>query len=306
MKVTLYRRVNENKKFDTITLDDWLHKVTPRAKNVIETLRELNKTDVKEAKTYKTTHLPCTTISGVFDGERKTSQVTETNPIICVDIDEKPEGMTWGELKKMVFDLPYVFYVSLSARGEGVFAMVHYNNKRPISDIFKCLEQDFGYMGITIDKACKDITRLRFVSYDDEPLEKEGEVSMYDGVFLPDFEGFRPQEKRPEKTTSFGGDIDDRFMYKTIDYLIRYCGYRSDSYNDWLLDGFRLATLGQYGHNLFMYLSQMSEGYRESEAERKWRECLGHTEMSKDCLLHYYREAKERIGNDWRTVIRRS
>lgn len=45
-KISLYKRVTETKSM-TITLDDWLHKVTPAAKNHITSLREVNKTDPK-------------------------------------------------------------------------------------------------------------------------------------------------------------------------------------------------------------------------------------------------------------------
>ena len=121
-KISLYKRVTETKSM-TITLDDWLHKVTPAARKPVMDIRETNKTDPKAAKAMKTSNLPCVTISGLFEGERKAGLVTATNPIICVDIDVLPDGMSLDQLKRKVFELPYVFYVSLSARGEGIFAL---------------------------------------------------------------------------------------------------------------------------------------------------------------------------------------
>ena len=171
-KISLYKRVNETKS-QTITLDDWLHKVTPAAKKVVTDIRFTNVSDPKAAKAMKTLNLPCCTISGVFEGERKASLVTEKNPVICIDIDKIPDGIPIEELKKEVFELPYVFYVSLSARGEGIFALIYYNKDNDFLTTFKALEQDFRDLDIEIDKACKDICRLRFVSWDAEPLEKE-------------------------------------------------------------------------------------------------------------------------------------
>ena len=300
-KVSLYKRVNETKSM-TITLDDWLHKVTPAAGKAVKDIRVTNRTDPKGAKAMKTANLPCVTISGVFEGDRRTDKVTATNPIICVDIDEIPDGMTIQDLKKKVFELPYVFYVSLSARGEGIFALVYYNVDRKLIDVFKALQYDFSLMGITIDKACKDICRLRFVSWDAEPLEKE-DVEMYDGEYLEQFANpqFYKEERRQQNV-----QMDDWFTYKTIKYLISNCGYRANNYQDWLMDGFRLATFGQYGHPLFIYLSSVSEGYNQGYAERKWSECVRTTQMSKDCLTHYYAEAKKCLGPDWKTIIRKS
>ena len=302
-KITLYKRVNETNSI-TITLNDWLHKVTPAAKDTILSLRKTNETDPKAAKAMKTLNLPCCTISGVFEGERKASKVTQMNPIICIDIDILPEGMTLEGLKKKVFELPYVFYVSLSARGEGIFALIYYNMEKDFLTTFKSLQYDFKCMGIEIDKACKDICRLRFVSWDSEPLEKE-EVEMYDGEYLEQFADPKFYKEAQAKTDSHI-QTDDWFTYKTIKYLINNCGYRADDYQDWLMDGFRLATFGEYGHALFMHLSQHSDNFNERVAERKWEECVRTTQMSKDCLAYYYGEAKRRLGKNWMFEIRRS
>lgn len=301
-KISLYKRVNETKSV-TITLDDWLHKVTPAAKKAVTDIRDTNRTDPKAAKAMKTANLPCCTISGLFEGERKASKVTSINPIICVDIDKIPEGMTLDGLKKKVFDLPYVFYVSLSARGEGIFALIYYNKEKDFLNTFRALEQDFKDLYIEIDKACKDICRLRYVSWDENPLEKE-EVEMYDGVYLEAF--VNPQFQTHEDKHNQPINIDDWFTYKTIKYLISHCGYRADEYQDWLLDGFRLATFGEYGHPLFIYLSSVSKGYNPNVAERKWNECVRTTTMTRDSLTHYYAEAKKRLGVDWKIIIRNS
>jgi len=300
-KISLYKRVNETKSM-TITLDDWLHKVSPAAKSHILTIRGANEIDPKAAKAMKTVNLPCVTISGVFEGERKASLVTEMNPVICVDIDKIPAGISLEELKNKVFGLPYVFYVSVSARGEGIFALIYYNMEKGFLNTFKSLQYDFIQMGIEIDKACKDICRLRFVSWDENALEKE-EVEMYDGEYLEQFAD--PQFYKDKKVVS-DFKLNDWFTYKTIKYLINNCGYRADEYQDWLMDGFRLATFGDYGHALFMHLSQHSNNFNERVAERKWDECVRTTNMTKDCLAYYYGEAKRRIGPGWMTEIRLS
>lgn len=302
-KISLYKRVNETRSA-TITLDDWLHKITPAAKRCVTDIRFENVSDPKAAKAMKNANLPCCTISGLFEGERKANKVTAINPVICVDIDVLPDGMNLSRLKKKVFDLPYVFYVSLSARGEGIFALIYYNKEKDFLNIFKALQYDFRQMGIEIDKACKDICRLRFVSWDAEPLEKE-EVEMYDGEYLEQFADprFYKEVKEKRDTQVY---MDDYFTYKTIKYLINECGYRADEYQDWLMDGFRLATFGQYGHALFMHLSQHSDNFNERVAERKWEECVRTTQMSKECLAYYYGEAKRRLGSSWKTIIRAS
>lgn len=302
IQISLYRRVNENKSSMTISLDDFLHKLTPASKTTIEKLREVNRTDHKAAKAMKTMNLPCVTISGVFDGFRNIRSVTKTNPVMCIDIDEKADNITWDEMKEKVFNLPYVFYVSLSARGDGIYAMLYYNNENNFLMTFKAIEQEFSNMGITIDNACKDICRLRFVSYDEHPLEKTGEIQMYDKEYVKEFDDPFYENEKPVEFNKY----DIYFLRQTIGYLIRNCGYRADSYSDWLVDGFRLASLGEEGYLPFMAISQNSDGWDERAAQKQWRECLKSTKMNKDSVLHYYSVAKERLGMDWKRIIRNS
>ena len=182
--------------------------------------------------------------------------------------------------------------------------MIYYNQENDFLTTFKSLQYDFKQMGIEIDKACKDICRLRFVSWDEHPMEKE-EVEMYDGEYLEQFAD--PQfYKEVQVKKDIQTHINDWFTFKTIKYLINNCGYRADDYQDWLMDGFRLATFGEYGHSLFMHLSQHSNNFNERVAERKWEECVRTTKMTKDCLAYYYGEAKRRIGPGWMCEIRKS
>lgn len=298
MKVSLFKKCDDNRPFATITLDDYLHKLCPAAKKAVEEIREVNKTDPKSAKAMKLKNLPAVSISAVFDGVRNRDNVLEDNPIFCIDIDELPFAKTWDEVKQDIFNLPYVFYVSLSARGEGLYALMYYNNKNDRERTFEAIREDFSSIGIEIDRACKDVSRLRFVSYDDSPLEKTGEITQYCKM--------KAEERKEYNIKSTSGNLgySDKLTYEVIKYIITYCGYRSNTYDEWLLDGFRLATFKMCGgYELFMYLSSVSDNFNATEAEKKWKECVKSTTMTKDSLLHYYRYAKEHIGVDWKRKI---
>lgn len=298
LKVSLYRRVNDLNSTE-ITLNDWLHKVNVLSAGTITELRSVNMIDPKKAKTLKSNNLPCATISGVFRGERKADQVSERNPVICIDIDDKPSDMTWRELKDRVFALPYVFYCALSARGEGVYALVCFNPANDFLQTFWSLEKEFKEMGIVIDTACKDICRLRFASYDDHPLEKKwyDDIEIYDRTYIPP----TPTIDYTPITHTNAIDID---LVCQVVHLLVVCGnYRADSYEDWLLDGFRLAVLGDRGHPLFMELSRSSANFNEKTAEKKWNECVRTTRMDTNSLLHYYKVARTTFGPGWKKLL---
>lgn len=98
-------------------------------------------------------------------------------------------------------------------------------------------------------------------------------------------------------------NIDITFAFKAITYLILVDKYRSNTYQNWLLDGFRLATLGNVGKLLFIYLSKESENYNESSCLDKFNECVKTTKMKTDSITYYYKLLKEKHGNKWIELV---
>lgn len=305
-KISLYYRVDSVKSLRTITIKQWLVDISNASKDTINKIREVNSTDPKTAKILKQKNLPCATISGVFYHNRKIEEIDESTPIICIDIDDLPVGMTIDELKDRLISLPYVFYVGVSARGEGVYALVYYNINNNFNHTFKSLQQDFDSMGITIDPACSDVSRLRFASWDSNPRLRKGDIEMYDKVVEPTPKEFQNIDYR---WSSFVGlpvvkndDIDFQLVKKIV-YALVDSGYQTNTYNDWLLDGFRLATMGEEGYQPFLYLSQHSDNFNEQSFDQQWKRCLRYTNMDKESLLYFYGEIKRKLGPGWKKKL---
>ena len=173
--------------------------------------------------------------------------------------------------------------------------MAYINIEKNITNIFNSLQHDFKeQLNITIDKSCKDITRLRFVSYDDNILINTGEIEMYDKELKLD------DEIQFEDTELFA---TDSFTYKAIYHLITECGYRANKYEDWLQDCFRLSTFGDYGFILFILLSSLSDNYNEHEAKAKFKHCQSVTRYNKSCLVYYFAKLKQYYGSGWQNMI---
>ena len=301
-KVSYYGRAIYNKSLFSITLYDWITKYAVKYKNIIIKIREVNQFDEKSAKKMKLDNLPCISVTGFFPDYRHTNESTYLNPIMCIDIDKDGNNWIkdWEKVKRDVMSLPYVFYSSLSCRGEGVFCYVYWDVKKDFLKIWYALEKEFKEkFNIIIDRNCKDITRLRFISYDSNTLIKK------------DVEMFSDEYDKIETIAEMSADIiddknfkaDDGFTYMAIHHLISNCNYRANTYSDWLQDGFRLATFGEYGKILFMYLSQVSDNYDELIALKKFEECKRTTKKSKGCLAYYFAKLKEYYGKDWKTKI---
>lgn len=296
--VSLYGRVTYNKPLKDISLFNWMIYYSNKNKGTILKIRELNITDPDTAKKMKTDNLPCISVTGHFPEYRRIQLSDRMNPVICIDIDkgDNLDINDWEEVKRKVISLPGVFYVSLSCRGEGIFCYVYWNIEKDFLKVWYALERDFKEkLGIKIDVNCKDITRLRFISYDSNTLLKK-QVEIYED----EYDKYEDYDNNEISDTL---NEDDNFTYRAIYQLITECNYRSNSYNDWLQDGFRLATFGEEGKILFMYLSKLSDNYDRNEALKKFRECKRTTKKSKGCLSYYFARLKDYYGPDWRTKI---
>lgn len=298
--VPYYPKVNNNQHLNEISLWDWITFYSTKFMSIINTIRVTKKTDEKQSKLLKSKLLPCVSISARIKGTRKVENIYHHNPIICIDIDkgDNPNITDWNEVKKTVMQLPYVFFASLSCRGDGVFCFVYYDTNKDFIKVWKSLEQEFKQIGIVIDQNCKDEIRLRFISYDkDSKIRKD--VTLYD-------KEYEEKEEQPKLTMKYYNNnlsTDDAFTYKAIYYLITELNYRADTYQEWLLDAFRLATFGTYGEILFMSLSQQSSNYSPRAAQNKFREAIKTTRMNKNCLSYYFSKLKTSLGPNWRQII---
>ena len=108
--------------------------------------------------------LPLVTFSGVFESRRKSALIQHSG-LICLDIDDIPYT---NELKDRLKEEEYVLYCCKSPSGNGlkVIIKIEATNDAEHLLFFKALELHFKKMKITIDKACSDVSRACFVTYD--------------------------------------------------------------------------------------------------------------------------------------------
>ena len=297
LEVSYYSRCTYNKSYKTIRLYDWISKYTLRNCGKIMSIRKMYEEDPTKAKKMKADNLPCITVTGGFNECRRVDLAKKLNPIFVIDIDkaDNPDIEDWNELKKKVASLPYVFLTSYSCSGRGVYAMIYFDINVDVAKMSNALYEDFKQMGIIIDKQCKDITRLRFISYDDNILIRQNEIEMYNKEL---------EIEQPVITNTYGSiNESDAFIYQAIYHLITKCNYRSNRYAEWLQDGFRLATFGDLGYILFMLLSMRSDNFDEQAAKDKFAECTRTTKYTKASLVYYFGRLKEYYGDNWKQII---
>ena len=294
------------------SLNYFLSKIAQKQKSTIFKLREINKTDEKAAKQYKKENLPCCTISATFDQYRRLNCIKKRTGLITIDIDkDKNPELDVEKAKIEIIRYPFIALTMLSCRGEGIWCLIPYNAENDFRETWNALREDFLKIGYIIDDNCKDETRLRYVSWDDNILINQN-VEVYNKTkefYKSNIVKESNNQNVDNKTVEYSEDNWEltkdnvKDIVVAVYLLTHYCGYTADDYNDWLLDGFRLATIPntEIGLRLFKWISEASNNYEgDADVEDKFEECCNTTTYRTNILGYYINQIKEYYGADWR------
>ncbi len=211
--------------------------------------------------------LPAFTASGVFS-ERKESGLQSHSGRLAIDFDLQDNPKFESDLEAARESLKkdkFSEYVCLSVSGKGLFVICKIDgNKHAESFAFLELYYKETY-GLIIDKACKDVSRLRFVSYDPDLFHNEDAET----VIVPDAEDWGESTHENGR----GDKSQNEEIVKQIIQSGKIIG--GDSYQDWLRIGLALANeFGESGRDFFQSLSCRSPKYNSLECDKKFSDCL--------------------------------
>lgn len=275
----------------SINLKDFLF--TDRFKSIAEDIRKQKTSeDRHEYKKTKVHEIPAITASGQFS-VRDSKGLISPSGLICIDIDLKDNGsVVMEKVPDILRGLPYVCYASKSISGDGYFALIQIENPNHFKQHFFALEEEMKSYGITLDKSCKDITRLRFATYDNE--------SYYNPFATPyylEVDTTRPVERAQSSTfvSSSTFSEEDR-VKKEVEFIRNNNISLPDDYNTWFKLAMSLSTLGEKGRKYFHELSSMSGKYDKYECDNQYDEVLNHysgdSEVSLGTFFHIVNNAK--------------
>lgn len=101
------------------------------------------------------------------------NSTVEWSNIIAIDIDKHDnETINLDDVRKKIFELPYVFAVPKSISGLGIYALVLVEEGQYTKEYYKYIAKLWNQKyGLNIDIQCNNISRKRFIGYD-EDIEK--------------------------------------------------------------------------------------------------------------------------------------
>jgi hypothetical protein len=233
--------------------------------------RERNKDKRDELKA----DLPAVTISGTFERRNKESLIKHSG-LICLDIDakENPAITNWDQVVRDMSDIVNVAFASLSVSGNGCFVVIPLSFPHRHTDQFNALQSDFKKLGLTIDKKCSDISRLRGMTGDNN-AHYNPDAEPYRRLSMLNNNKFKPAQD---------GDLlplIQKIISKRIDI--------TSDYKNWYEIGASLAaTWGEKGRDPFHQLSRFYPKYDPMECDKQYNHCLRNPGNYSLATLFYY------------------
>ena len=260
-KISYFRNVEDNVG-TVISLRDFLF--NDQHKEQIEYIRSISDEDKQKRLKLQ---LPVATISGTFAPTCKAENLVTHSHLLCIDIDKKDNlDVDWfDDLKHEWYNIPQILYAGRSIRGKGWFAIFRIAYPDKHEDQFEALKHDFANSGLIIDKACKNVNRMRFISYDPEPYVNE-DATLYTKVWV------EPKQVYHSSSAYSGDDMEqvEKCCHIIEDRSIDITA----TYDEWFHVGAALASLGECGRSLFHIVSSQNAKYKASETDKKFDNLL--------------------------------
>ena len=276
-KISLFRNVRKTTPFGDIFLSDFYDCVqNGDYKTEIEKIRAC--TDPEKIKELKK-KMPAVTISGTFK-IRNAYNLIKHSSRICIDIDGKENTHidNWEEVRDTLGTWKEVEFASLSVSGKGLFVVVLIAHPEKHVSQYKALEAAFKKYGITIDRMCKDLPRLRFLTYDADAILND---------YVIPYRVVNREANRVKKVYNNSSDELSRAVNEIISKGVDITG----SYSNWYEIGCALVNeYGERGRDMFHGLSQNYADYKYSECDKQFDKCLRNPKGYTAATIFHYKK----------------
>lgn len=218
------------------------------------------------------------TPSGEFTG-RGQAGLKNHSGIICIDVDDKDNEALNEKVRALVGD-PFVlaFHQSLGGLGYAIYFRIEPTKHL---DAYLAIEKYLAdTYHLVADKACKDVTRLRFVSFDPFLHKNPKEVPVF--------------KKYLKKDAQISTRVIHAHTSKDMEFIISQIRSRridlTGSYHDWIQIGFALADhYGEAGRDYFHAISEMHPEYNAQTTDAKYDNFLKTNDGSVGIATLFYK-----------------
>lgn len=271
-KVSYFKNVNDTKP-KTIRLAEWLSDTMEPNKERKALILKYRMLKSKRLKLQ----IPCITVSATFKRKRNLDNIKQLSGLICLDIDRKTNLAADMALVKEIFvKNPSVMYSGYSLGNDGVYVIIKIYKEKKLLKYFNFFKDKLAAVGVNIDESCKDATRLRFFSIDEDAYynPKATEFKLPKKVKRKKYSKTNASKTDTEKVDAVVKLIEDNAIDITGDY------------SDWILIAGALnSAFGDGGLAYFQRISKYHRDYKERTTRVKYESCQ---KMNKCTLSSFF------------------
>lgn len=286
-KISYFETVRDTKP-KTVYLEDWLEETINPPKKL---KKQVNKYRMLQSQRLKL-KIPCVTISASFKKKRNLDHIKKKNPFIVLDIDRYAKSKTapcnlcldFDRAKEIFKSFPSCLYVgySVSSDGQqtkdGMYAIIKLEKGISLKKAFKHFRSRLQRVGINLDEACKDYTRLRFFSYDST------------AYYNPEATAFKIPKKRklkPSKRTGNASKTDTEKVEAIVRLIEDNAIDITSNYEDWYkIAGALYVAFGENGRDYFHRVSRFHHDYSAKATDRKYSNCSNMKRVTLSSFFH--------------------
>lgn len=247
---------------DRLTVNDFLEKVKNGywQDQVLPVRVAVQQNKTKDELKKLKTKLPSVTLSGSFKVCNATG-LEKHSGFLVIDIDNLGDRLSAVQNDLTQDSLFYTLFISCS--GRGLCGLVKINPKAHLESFNFMSEHMYQKYGLNIDELCKDVSRLRFVSYDpDLYLNTDSQITPIKPI---------TKKEKPPKGYIYA---DEDFKRILEDIKASQIDLTSN-YNDWIFCGFSLVDkFGEDGRESFHTISMFHPDYDPDKVDSKYDHLL--------------------------------
>jgi hypothetical protein len=242
----------------------------------------------KEKRQQLKSQAPYFTPSGVFL-KRNNESIKEYSGLIAIDFDDVSNISSC--FAKLIKD-QYTYSCFRSISGTGLCALVKINSEKHLESFLGLQEYYWQLLKIPIDKACKDLSRPRYISYDPDLYinDKSKTFKIY------------PKKKQEVINKEVNYIHSSNKFERIISEINKDI---TGDYHEWVSIGFAIASeYGESGEHYFHSISQFHPDYDYNDCSRQYKFCCREGKGITISSFYYYAKLNGlNINNDREKLI---
>lgn len=288
MNVTFYSNIKDVDSRQEYGIESLLDMIRNGAYQdiVLKVRREKDK-DIRKALKAK---VPNFTVSGTFT-RREDQALVQHSGLIAIDFDDISDIDRTFE---MLCNDRYTFALFRSISGYGLCCLVKINADKHVESFEGLKDYYWRMMELTIDPACRNVSRTRYISYDPDLYHNE------------DADVFKETKRIKEIDRSTHFIHTDAKFQRIVNAIDRDI---TGSYHQWSQIGFGIAaTYGAEGWAAFDRISSFGPTYKPEACRKQYDNCVKHANgsVSINTFYYYAKQAGIDISNQREDYVART